>query len=664
MGHYAFRAVRQATIAVAFAIAILLGAVSGVLFAYAGDLPEISTLDSYAPSTITRVYADNNEIIGEFAVERRLVVGYDDIAPHLREAIIAAEDGTFDSHVGLSISSLAVALMRDVLRAVRDAVTGRTSRPVGASTLTQQLARTLFPETVGFTLGDVSPERKIKEAIVALQIEKRYTKREILTFYANHVHFGHGTYGVEAAARLYFAKSAKDVSLEEAALLAGILQLPARQSPFVSRDKALWRREYTLQRMANEGFITQAQADAAKKRPLVTRGQPARPHSPAPYFVEEIRQTLEAEYGARQLYENGLQVHTSLNLELQDAAASALEAGLARLNKGRKDPTVEGAVLALDNHTGQILAMVGGSDFARTKFNRAVQAKRQIGSTFKPIIYTAAVDRGYTAVSMLQDESISYVAGPGQPLYTPRNYDHRFEGPVTLRRALEQSRNVPTVRLMDALGPRHVTDYARRLGFTSEIRPYLSSALGANEASLLEVTTAFSVFPNQGVRMRPYGMLRVTDRTGSVLLENRPEPHDAIRVDTAYVMLSLLQGVATRGTAAHAASLGWPLGGKTGTTNDYTDAWMVGFDPDITIGVWVGYDQKRRLGPSMTGTVAALPIWMDVMKAHIAQHADDQPKPAFTSPGNIVFVELDDGLREAFIAGTQPGATLGDIKVR
>ncbi|MPZ16888.1 MAG: PBP1A family penicillin-binding protein [Luteitalea sp.] len=660
MRHYALRAARHATIASLFGIAILTGAVCGVLFAHAADLPEISTLDSYAPATITRIHADNNEVIAELAVERRLPVGYDDIAPHLREAIIAAEDGGFDSHVGVSLSRLAVTLVRNALEVVHDAVTGRASRPAGASTLTQQLARSVFAETVGFRIGDVSPGRKIREALVALQIEKRYTKREILTFYANHMPFGHGTYGVEAAARLYFAKSAVDVSLEEAALLAGILQSPARHSPFVNRDNARWRRNYTVQRMADEGFITHAQAEASTKKPIVTRGGPRRPDSPAPYFVEEVRQALEARYGAKQLYEGGLQVHTSLNLELQAAATQALGAGLARLNKGRKDPAVEGAVLALHNDTGQVLAMVGGSDFDRTKFNRAVQARRQIGSTFKPIVYTTAVDRGYTALSQLKDKPAWYMVGPGQPLYAPENYDHHYEGVVTLRRALEQSRNVPTVGLMHDLGARQVADYARRLGFASQVRPYLSSALGSSEATLLEVVNAFSVFPNQGVRMQPHSILRIADRSGSVLQENRPEPHAAIRADTAYVMLSLLQGVTARGTAARASSLGWPLGGKTGTTDDYTDAWMVGFDPDITIGVWVGYDTKKTLGPSNDGSVAALPIWLDVMKAHIAHHKD-QPKPAFASPGNIVFVQLDNGVREAFIAGTQPGATFGDI---
>ncbi|MGH9163369.1 MAG: penicillin-binding protein 1A, partial [Vicinamibacteraceae bacterium] len=565
MTNHIIRAARQLTIVLAFVTAIGLGAACGVLFVYAGDLPQISALDDQALPTISRIYASDSKVIGEFATERRVIVRYDQIPPVLRNAIVAAEDSGFFNHIGLSIPSIVVALIRDIIKRELYA---------GASTLSQQLARQLF-----LTL-EKSWERKIKEAILAIQIEKRYTKEEIFTMYCNKMYFGHGAHGVEQASRLYFDKSAKDLTLEEAALIAGILQGNVRQSPYVNMRAAVWRRNYTLQRMADEGFITQAQADASTKKRIVTRGGPQRPDSPAPYFVEQVRQTLEAEYGAKQLYENGLQVHTSLDLELQEAATQALEAGLARLNKRRKDPTIEGAVLALDNDTGQILAMVGGSDFARTKFNRAVQAKRQIGSTFKPIVYAAAVDRGYTAVSELQDKPISYIAGPGQPLYEPHNYDHRYEGVVTLRRALEQSRNVPTVGLMHQLGPRHVADYARRLGFSSPVRPYLSSALGSSEATLLEVVNAFSVFPNQGVRLQPFSVLRISDRSGNVLQESRPEPHEAIRADTAYVMLSLLQGVTARGTAGRAASLGWPLGGKTGTTNDYTDAWMVGFDPD------------------------------------------------------------------------------------
>jgi penicillin-binding protein 1A len=752
MARYVIRIARQAGIAILFVVAAVLGIASGVLFAYAGDLPQISALDDYAPSTITRVYASGGEVIGEFAIQRRMVIGYDDIAPQLRNAIIAAEDAEFSDHFGLSISRIFVTLARDLLE---------RRKAAGASTLTQQLARNLFPVAIGF---EKTWERKIKEAIVAIQIEKRFTKREILTLYCNHIHFGHGTYGVEAASRLYFDKRARDLTLEEAALIAGIIQTPARQSPFVDEARASRRRDYVLQRMLDEGYITREQAEAARAKPLGAVDRRRHQDSPAPYFLEEVRKYLENKYGAKVLYEGGLSVHTSLDLRLQQGANRAVDEGVravdhrrgfrrparnvlaaggsvaafeddrwkrpfvpgdivpavvasverdrARLRIGRyaaeltksgtawtgrapadllrpgdvvqarilsmdeaahtaavgleQEPRVEGALLAIDNQTGQIRAMVGGYSFERSKFNRATQAERQLGSTFKAVVYTAAIDRGYTPLSSILDAPVSYPTGPGQPPYAPMNYDHTFEGPVTLRRALEKSRNVPTVRLMEQLGPKQVVAYARRFGFQAAFPPYLSLALGAGEATLVEVTNAYSVFPNQGVRMRPYFVLEVTDREGNVLEENRPEPTDAIRADTAYVMTSLLRGVVQRGTAARAASLDWPLAGKTGTVDDFTDAWFVGFDPDLTAGVWVGYDEKKPLGRGEDGARAALPIWMDFMKHHIDGRTDP---PEFSPPGNIVFLRVDrttgapaapdapDAVNEAFISGTQPGTT-------
>jgi penicillin-binding protein 1A len=318
-------------------------------------------------------------------------------------------------------------------------------------------------------------------------------------------------------------------------------------------------------------------------------------------------------------------------------------------------PAVEGALVAIDNRTGQIRAMVGGFNFARSKFNRATQARRQIGSLFKPIVYTAAIDRGFTPVSVFVDEPVAYPVGPNQPLYQPLNYDRKFEGAVTLRRALEQSRNIPAVKAMEELGPRQVVAYARRFGL--DVQPYLSSALGASEATLVDITSAYSAFVNRGVRMAPYGVLSIADREGTVLEENRPEPHEAVRADTAFVMTNLLRGVVQRGTAASAAKLDWPLGGKTGTMDEYTDAWFVGFDPTITVGVWVGYDEKKPLGSGETGASAALPIWTDFMRVYIERYGDRANQPQFEPPGNIVYVTLDSGIAEAFINGTQPQAS-------
>ena len=746
------RVARRAVIASLFVLTVLLGALGGVLFAYADDVAEVSALDDYKPNTITRLLAANGAQIGEFATERRVVIGYDDMAPVLRQAIIASEDGDFERHFGISLTRL-------VVTAVRDIVTGQR---YGASTITQQVARILFLQEymkggVFARSGLAGWERKLKEAMLAFQLEKRYTKREILAFYANHIPLGHGAYGVEAASRMYFAKPAKDVTLEEAATIAAIIQTPARLSPFVNPKQNMRRRNgYVLPRMVAEGFITRAQADEAAGRPLVLQGQPTPERSIAPYFVEDIRKMLEQKYGADTLYQAGLRVQTTLDVTLQEAANAALDRGLRAIDKRKngyrrarrnilaegksletftterwsepilagdivpalvtsvpmtakenarvrigvhevdlpraafawtgkataaalfkvgdlievnvraledkrptilqleQPPTVEGALIAIDNRTGQIRAMVGGFSFQRSKFNRATQAKRQVGSLFKPFVYTAAIDRGFTAVSVFVDEPVSYEAGPNQPRYQPLNYDRKFEGEVTLRRALEQSRNIPAVKAMAEVGPSDVVAYAKRFGLRGNYQPYLSLALGAAEATLVEMTSAYTAFANQGVRMEPYSVITISDREGNILDEHRPEPHEALRADTAFVMTNLLRGVVQRGTANAAAAIDWPLAGNTGTMDEYTDAWFIGFDPNITVGVWVGYDEKKPLGSGETGAAAALPIWMDFMKVYIQNYGDRQNPPRFEPPGNIVFVTLASGNTEAFINGTQP----------
>jgi penicillin-binding protein 1A len=763
MARYVVRFAKNAGLVILFVLAAILGTVSGVLFAFAGDLPQISALDDYAPSTITRVYGSHGEQVGEFSTQRRVVVPYEAISPKLRQAIFAAEDADFEQHFGLSVPHIAVAATRAVLGRVRGAITGHYSRPKGASTITQQLARGLFPDAVGFRVGDTSPERKIKEWIVAVQIEKRYTKNEIFTFYANQAFLGEGAYGVESASRSYFGKSAKDVNLDEAATIAGLFQT-WRNAPTVNMERAKRRQSYVLQQMADKGFVTQKEADEAIARPIVLHLADTEVNSAAPYFLEEVRKELEVRYGAKALYQNGLTVQTGLDLKLQDAANRALDAGirhvdhlhgfrkpkrnvldekhtiegfkhprwdrpiavndvipavvadidattihlragaykvtidkkgyawtrktapaqlvtrgdlvearLLTLDQGARTatasldqpPIVEGAVLAIDNRTGQIKVMVGGYSFERSKFNRATQALRQVGSAFKPFVYTTAIDRGYTPTTLLMDSPVTYPGGPGQPPYSPQNYEKDFWGPITIRRALEHSRNVPAIKLMDALGPKQVIAYARRFGLTAPLPPYLPIALGAGDETLIEMTSAYSVFPNQGVRMVPYSILKVTDREGNLLEENRPEPQDAIRADTAYVMTSLLRGVVEHGTGIKAMALNWPIAGKTGTTDDFSDAWFVGFDPDITLGVWVGYDQKKTLGPGMSGAEAALPIWIEIFKSYIGTRTDP---PKFEPPGNIVFVSVDKtsgaatdastpgAISEAFIAGTQPGS--------
>jgi penicillin-binding protein 1A len=748
------RFARQAGIVALFLAAALGGTLSGVLFAYSDDLPEVSALDNYTPNTITRVLGRDGALVGEFAVERRVVVRYDEIPLVLRQAILAAEDSGFFDHAGLSISRMVLALLRDIVS---------SGNVPGGSTLTQQLARNLFPKTIGF---DRTWERKIKEALVATQIEKRYSKPEIFSMYCNQIYFGHGAYGVEAASQLYFRKHLKDLALEEAALIAGIIQANVRQSPYVNPDAAKRRRNYALDRMAAEGFITAEQSTDAKAKPIVVSGEPGGDGSPAPYFLEEVRKYLEAKYGAKALYESGLTVSTPLDLPLQLAANRAVDRGLRRVEKRRgvfrkphrnvlaekhtvdgfrhdrwvhpmaegdiipavvtavadgtarvrmgpltaeltkasiqwtrkmspadlvkvgdlvevdlvkvdsdagtatvtleQPPVLEGALVAIDNKTGEVTAMVGGYSFGRSKFNRATQAFRQIGSTVKPFLYTAAIDRGLTPTTLIEDAPTTFDAGAGQPPYTPGNYDRKFLGTMTLRRALEQSRNIPAVKVIDMLGPQQVAAYAARFGFKEPFRPFLSMALGAQEATLIDLTSAYSVFPNHGIRMVPYSVISITDREGTLLEENRPTPRDAIRADTAYVMTNLLRGVVLRGTGAAANALDWPLAGKTGTVDDYTDAWFIGFDPNVTVGVWLGRDEKKPIGPGETGTTAALPMWIEFMKSYIELRGNREQPPAFEPPGNIVFMAVDrntgepagdgqDGaITEAFLSGTQP----------
>ena len=777
--------IRRSLIFGSFGVAALLGAISGVLFAYSPDLPEISELDSYTPGTITRLYDRNNILIGEFATERRLLIGYEDIPPDLRHAIISAEDGTFFNHVGFNIRRIFATAVSNVLSGDLTAA--------GASTITMQLARniTLGGERLGL---EKTWQRKLREMYYTFHIEKRYTKREILTLYVNQMWLGtaiHSAHGVEAASRLYFGKSVRDLKLAEAALIAGIIQSPARQSPLVNMDLAVARRNYALQRMAAEGYITQDAADQAKKLPVALSQRTVRSNSIAPYFIEEVRQHLEQEYGVAKLYEEGLSVHTTLDSRLQIAANKAIETGLRVHDKRRgfrtptrnilneadagtdskeapeiiesfehsrwifaikpgdivpaivtsvdreairvrfgsytatvipkglrllptggtegfrgigrtpadqlvrpgdlievkvtvletmdsdgnqleaplieaeleQEPLAEGALLALDNRTGRILAMVGGYNFERSKFNRATQAYRQLGSLFKGVLYAAAVDQGYTANSIVLDDPVSYDVGPAQDLYEPTNYDNTYEGPITLRRALEKSRNVPAVWMMNEIGPEAAVDFAQRLGFTSPIPPFLSVALGSAEATLMEVTSAYSAFPNRGTRMVPYQIERIVDREGDILETGRPVPQDALRPDTAYIMVSLMRGVVQRGTGIRASRLGWPLGGKTGTMDDYTDAWFVGFGPDITVGVWVGYDEKKTLGDGEEGARLALPIWVDFLRAYI----DEREAPeGFLPPDNIVFRSVHEmtgqptepwsrgAIEEAFIVGTEP----------
>jgi penicillin-binding protein 1A len=684
-------------------VSALVGATAGLLLVYSTDLPQVDQLEHYRPSSITELYDDQGRTIGSFALQRRVVAAYDDYPQILRQALISIEDKDFYRHWGINVWRIAGAAYRDIRSG---------GRVQGASTLTMQLARNLFLSP------DRSFHRKIQEALLAVQIERRFTKPQIFTLYANQIYLGHGVYGFEAASQFYFSKPAKQLSLDEAALLAGLPKSPSYYSPITHPEHALKRRNLVINSMLEDGMITAQQAAGARDLPL--RLEVAHdPDSLAPYFVEEIRRYLEGKYGSDQVHEGGLKVYTSLNMDLQRAANRAVFEGLAAYERrhgwkghlqnvltrevtlanyqhpdwdsgpevnsyvhavvvavsptlatikfGRysailapadvawthgklqnilqrgdivyvkalslnpdgkarvsleEDSGAQGALVAIDNATGEIKAMVGGRDFNLSKFNRTTQALRQVGSSFKPYVYTAAIDRGATPDDTIVDAPVTFPTPSGPP-YEPHNYDEKFEGTITLRRALAQSRNIPALKLADSVGIKTVIDYAHRFGITSTIPPYLPIALGAVEVTPIEQTSAFSVFPNDGVHISPRYITKVTDYEGRTLEENFPDVKDVVSARTARTMTSMLREVVLHGTAIAAASLKY-----------FTDAWFVGFSPSLTCGVWIGYDEKKFLGAKESGARAALPIWMDFMKVALEGKDSGEFQPPEPTPNS------------------------------
>jgi len=726
------RLVGRVVFALLVVASALIGAFGGLLLVYSTDLPEVGELQRYHPSSITELYDDQGRVIGSFALQRRVVAGYDDFPPVLRQALISVEDKDFEKHWGVNFWRMLGAAYRDVISG---------GRVQGASTLTMQLSRNLF----------LTPERtfhrKIQEIMLAIQIERRFTKPQIFTLYANQIFLGHGAYGFEAGSQFYFNKHAKELTLEEAALLSGLPKAPNYYSPLNNRERARRRRNLVINSMLEDGKITAEQASRAKAAPIQLRVQ-SDPNSLAPYFAEEIRQYLEKKYGSDQVHQGGLRVYTTLNQEMQEAANRALLEGLAayerrhgwkgslqnlvaagmdldkyqdpdwdepmgpgsylhavvievlpgsaKLKLGRysallspaemawtgsrspadilsrgdiayvkvvsvaadgtakvtleQDSGAQGALLAIDNASGDIKAMVGGRDFDRSKFNRATQASRQAGSSFKPYVYTAAIDDGATPDDIILDAPVTFTTASGP--YSPHNYDGKFEGNITLRRAIAQSRNIPALKTAAKVGIDKVIAYARKFGITSPLPPVLPLALGAADVTLQEQVSAFTTFANDGVRVAPRYIRKVVDYDGRVLEENYPEVRDVISPRTARIMTGLLREVVLHGTAYQASKLGHPLAGKTGTTNDFTDAWFVGFSPSITAGVWVGFDEKKTLGNKETGALAALPIWIEFMKVALKgrEREDFVPPPSDAPPAVANRVDTPDH---------RPGDTVG-----
>ena len=610
------------------------------------SLPSVTALETFQPLAGTKVYDDNDELITELHVERRIFVPLAHIPQSLRDAVIATEDRRFYSHFGVDPIGIARAVYQNYRR-------GRIVE--GGSTITQQLTKVLF------LTPDKSLERKIKEAVLALELERRYSKDRILEMYLNQVYFGNGAYGVEAAARTYFGKSVGELSVKEAALLAGLPRAPSSYSPFEHADAARRRRELVLRRMVEYGVLDDAEAKRLARSDLGLI-PPERRRTTGQYFLEYVQQTLEAKYGADMVFKGGLNVYTTLNPTMQLAAEQALRDGLkaleGRTTKGKTGEHPEGAIVTIEPQTGYVRAMVGGYDFFRSEFNRAVQARRQPGSAFKPFVYIAALEAGFTPATRVEDAPVSYAVGPRGEAWKPDNYDRKFRGPTTLQQAVEESVNIVTVKVQERVGLAKTIQVARRFGIGSPLHMNLSLALGTSDLTLLELTSAYGALANQGEWLAPTTIRYVTDAQGKLLEEHVAEPRQAVAPDTAYVMTHMLRGVVERGTGVAAKALGRPIAAKTGTTNDYSNAWFIGFTPRLVTGVWVGYDRPRSLGKDETGSRVAVPIWVSYMSKVLG----DSPREDFPVPDNIVFVPVDlDPSNEcvrvvsmAFVKGTEP----------
>jgi penicillin-binding protein 1A len=610
------------------------------------SLPSVSALETFQPVRGSQVFDDNDELITEFHVERRIFVPLASVPKSLQDAVIATEDKRFYSHFGIDPVGIARALYQNYRL-------GRIAE--GGSTITQQLAKVLF------LTPDKSLERKLKEAFLAFEIERRYSKERILEMYLNQVYFGHGAYGVEAAARTYFGTSVSGVGVREAALLAGLPRAPSAYSPFDRPELAKRRRGVVLNRMVEFGALAPAEAKRLADADLGLL-PPERRRTTGQYFLDYVQQFLEGKFGADMVFKGGLRAYTTLAPVTQLQAEQSLREGLkaleARTGGAAGSDRPEGAIVTIEPATGYVKALVGGYDFFRSEFNRAVHAHRQPGSAFKPFVYVAALESGLTAATTVNDSPVTYPFGRNGRPWKPDNYDRKFRGPTTLQQALEESVNVATVKLQEQIGVSRTVQVARRLGIASPLTNDLSLALGSSDLTLLELTSAYGAFANEGVWLEPTAIRYVTDEQGKLLYEHLPEGKEALSPKIAYVITHMLRGVVERGTGQAAKALGRPVAAKTGTSNDYSNAWFVGFTPSLVTGVWVGYDRPRSLGRDETGSRVAVPIWVAYMSTALA----GRPKEDFPIPDGVTVVLVDEDpsgacvrpVPMAFLAGTEP----------
>lgn len=731
-------------------VTMLIGSLIGIILVYQKGFPnQIKNLEDIKPVVMTTVYNDKGMLIKEFAVEKRKVLRSSEIPDIVKKAFVAAEDKEFYSHWGINF--------KGVMRAITGLIFGK--KRGGGSSITQQLARDLF------LTREVSVSRKFNEMLLAIQIERKYSKDQILTFYLNKIFLGASVYGVEAAAQYYFGKPIKDITVSESALLAAINPNPNRLfNVFTNPENCRVKRNQVLQRMLLLNSIDRKEYEQAIKVELPKEPQESVKESIGDYFLEETRKHLETKYGETLLYQGGLKVYCTLNSEMQKWAEFSLREGLRELSKRRglrtdnklfnlvehqldmdkhilpewknleikkdavvngivlsvnsrqalvriethegilkaanaswtkrtlprvlkkgdvalfkileidektkklklgleQEPEVQGGILVVDNKTGEIKAMVGGYSFEKSKWNNAMQALRQTGSTFKPIVYTAALENGYTPATIIEDEPFAYFDEYQNELWEPQNEDMVFKGPLTFRRALELSRNACTARIVEQLGPDKIVQYARKFGISSDIKPYMAISLGVFEVTLNEMVAAYTVFPNLGIRVTPFLIRAIRDQNNNLIEENFPDRRQVLEPDTAYLMNYLLRGVVKSGSGWRAKWLKAPIGGKTGTTDDYTDAWFIGFSPSITVGVWVGFDIKKNLGKRETGSKAASPIFVKFMEKYLEKYEEVQQ---YRKPSGVIMIEIDKytgklltpdclyPFMEAFLTGTEP----------
>ena len=628
-------------------VAVLAGS-SFLYYVLLNEIPSIAALKDYRPSIASRVYADNNELVDEFFAEDRKLIKVSELPKRAVQAFVAAEDARFYEHSGVDWQSVTRAFYKNI-------EAGHIVQ--GGSTITQQVAKSLYLSS------EKSYLRKVKEAILAYKIDKYLTKEEILNLYLNYIYLGHGTYGIEAAAQGYFGKSARYLTLPEAAILASLPKAPTNYSPYLHFDRAKQRQAYVLERMVEDGYITPREKEEAVQAPLALRSIKPKDKI-APYFVENVRRYILEKYGSDVLYKEGLEIYTTLNIKMQKAAREAVERGLSELEtrQGYPQGLAQGALLSMEAATGAIKAMVGGRNFIKSEFNRATQSKRQPGSAFKPIIYTAAFDKGMTPATVVVDAPLVY-QDAAKNVWKPQNFDREFQGPTTLRNALVHSRNIVTIKLLQNIGIDYATAYATNMGISSPLERNLSLALGTSGVTLQEMVRAYGVLANQGKKVDPFFIRKIVDRTGHVFEESQPVSTQVIDPRIAFMTAYIMQDVVESGTGQVVKSIGRPVAGKTGTTDEMRDAWFMGFSPSLVAGVWVGFDKERTLGRHEVGGRAAAPIWLYFME----QSLRGTPVEVFPVPEGIVFTKVEratgqpvkgaskTAIYECFLDDTLPG---------